>query len=719
MIGQTLSHYKIVAKLGAGGMGEVYRAEDTDLGREVAIKLLPEEVASDPAWLERFEREAKAVASINHPNIITIYSIEQFEGTRFFSMELVEGKTLARSIPSTGLPLDSFWDIAIPLVDAIAASHEMGVTHRDLKPGNVMIGKNDRVKVLDFGIAKLEKQAALSFDSGDVTWAVTETGVIMGTMPYMSPEQVQGRSIDSRSDVFSLGVMLYEMITGGRPFSSETSADLISSILRDDPPPPSQRRTDLPLGLDSVVLKCLEKDPDNRYRSGGDLREDLENARKGQLPVDDATLAAAPSIAVLPFTDMSLERDQEYFCEGMADEIINAFTGIEGLRVASRTSSFRFRDTDADIQSIGKQLHVGTVLEGSVRKAGTKLRVTAQLTNINDGYHVWSRRFDRELEDVFAIQDEIAQNIVEALRVELSVREQRLFERSATSDVEAYDFFLRGRKFFYEGTGKGIELAREMFSRAARRDPNYALAYAGLANCHSYLFMYFDKTPANRAGAIEASRKAIDLGEGFADVHAARGLALSLDQQYDEAGRELEVALKLNPRLFEAHYFYGRVSREQGKLEKAAQLFEQASQVRPEDYQSLVFLAAAYSDLGRPSQADDARVRALNAIERHLESNPDDARALYMGGSMLIQLGDEERGLAWARRALDLDPYDPRVLYNLACIYCKADRKDEALDHFVRAVEAGYASREWIENDSDLDPIRDHPSFQAALAKLS
>ena len=717
MIGHTLGHYKILEKLGAGGMGEVYRAEDTKLGREVAIKVLPKEVASDPSWLQRFEREARSVASLNHPNIITIHSIEEVEGIRFFSMELVGGRTLAQTIPITGMPIDSFWEIAIPLVEALAAAHDMGVTHRDLKPGNVMVTDNGRVKVLDFGIAKIAAEIGSPIETNESTWAMTRPGIIMGTLPYMSPEQVQGRTVDSRSDVFSLGVLLHEMLTGERPFQGETSADLISGILRDVPQPPSRLRPGVPRGLDPVVLRCLEKGPDRRYRSARELREGLEIVNKQQIALESAT--ATPSIAVLPFADMSLEKDQDYFCEGMADEIINAFTGIEGLRVASRTSSFRFKDLGADIQSIGEQLHVGTVLEGSVRKAGTRLRVTAQLTNISDGYNLWSRRYDRELEDVFAIQDEIAQSIVDALRIELSAGEQRAFDRSATADIEAYDFHLRGRKFFYEGTRKGIELAREMFSRAARRDPSYALSFAGLANCHSYLFMYFDKTPANKEEAVKASQKAVKLGEGFADTHAARGLALSLDQQYEEAGGEFETALQLNPRLFEAYYFYARVCREQGRLEKAAHLFEEASRVRPEDYQALVFLASAYRDLDRPQEHHDTLQRARAAVKRHLDANPDDARAHYLGAAILVDLGEEEEGLEWGKRALDLDPEDPRVLYNLACLHCEAERYEEAVDYFERAIEAGYASREWIDKDSDLDPIRDHPRFQAALAKLA
>ncbi len=716
MIGKTLAHFKITAKLGEGGMGEVYRAEDTKLGRDVAIKVLAEEVASDPNWLQRFEREARSLASLNHPNIITIHSIEEVEGIRFFSMELVEGTTLAQDIPTTGIPIETFWEIAVPLVEALAAAHDAGVTHRDLKPGNVMLTNDGRVKVLDFGIAKLAAEKGSQVDTKESTWALTRPGIFIGTIAYASPEQVQGRTVDTRSDVFSMGALLHEMLTGERPFQGETSADLISSILRDVPQPPSRLRPRVTRGLDAVVQRCLEKDPDRRYRSARELRRGLEIASQQQMPVEGEMTPT--SIAVLPFADMSLEKDQDYFCEGMADEIINAFTKIEGLRVASRTSSFRFKDLAADIQAIGEKLHVDTVLEGSVRKADTRLRVTAQLTKVSDGFNLWSRRYDRELEDVFAIQDQIAQSIVDALKIELSAGDHRAFERSSTTDMVAYDFYLRGRKFFYEGTRKGIELAREMFSRAARRDASYALAFAGLANCHSYLFMYFDRTPSNKEEAVRASEKAVESGKDSADAHAARGLALSLDQQYEAASCEFETALQLDPRLFEAYYFYGRVSREQGSLEKAVPLFEQASRVRPEDYQSLAFLSAAYRDLDRPLERDQTLQRARNAVERHLDANPNDARALYLGAGVLVDLGKADEALEWARRAFSLDPEDPRLLYNLACLHCETKRLEEALDYFERALQAGYASREWIDKDSDLDPIRDHPRFQAALERL-
>lgn len=715
--GDRLGRYEIVEAVGAGGMGEVYRARDTELERDVAIKVMPEEVASDPSWLERFEREARSIASLNHPNIITIHSIEEEGGIRFFLMELVEGRTLAEIIPRNGMTTDVFWGIAIPLVEALAAAHDMGVTHRDLKPGNVMVSDSGRVKVLDFGIAKIAAEAGPPADTNEPTWGITRPGTIMGTIPYMSPEQVQGRTTDSRSDVFSLGVLLHEMLTGERPFQGENSADLISSILRDIPRSPSGVCPRVPRGLDQIVQRCLKKDPDHRYRSARELYEQLEIVKRARTVVENET--TLPSIAVLPFADMSLDKDQDYFCEGMADEIITALTGIEGLRVASRTSSFRFKDSGLDIQSIGEQLHVGTVLEGGVRKAGARLRVTAQLTNVSDGYNVWSRRYDRDLEDVFAIQDEIAQSIVDALKIELTAGEQCATERSATADIEAYDFFLRGRKFFYEGTRTGIELAREMFSRAARRDASYSLAFAGLADCHSYLFMYFDRIPANKEAAVEASQRAVELGEDFADTHAARGLALSLDQQYEEASREFETALQLNSRLFEAYYFYARVCREQGEHEKSAHLFEEASRVRPEDYQALVHLGQAYRDLDRPQERQDTLQRARAAVKRHVDANPDDARAHYLGAGVFFDLGDEEEGLEWGKRALALDPEDPRVLYNLACLHCRNKRGEEAVDYFERAIEAGYASREWIGKDSDLDPIRDHPRFQAALAKLA
>ena len=713
MIGQTLSHYTILEKLGEGGMGTVYLAEDQTLGRKVALKVLPAEMAADPDRLQRFQREAKTVAALNHPAIVTLYSVENVDNTHFITMEVVEGKSLESMIHPGGLSLDRLFDIAVPLASALAAAHRQHITHRDLKPPNIMLTKDGRVKVLDFGLAKLHASGAPGEALDAATLALTQDGMVMGTMPYMSPEQAQSKSVDHRTDIFSLGIVLYELATGRRPFLGETPADLISSILRDAPPSVTTINVDLPNHLGRIISRCLEKTPDRRYQTALDLRNELEQLQK---EVSESGAGSMPSIAVLPFADMSQEKDQAYFCEGIAEELINGLGRIQNLRVASRTSAFKFRGSDTDIREIGRQLGVSTVLEGSVRKAGDRVRITAQLINVTDGYRLWSDRFDREMKDVFAIQDEISESIVEALRVTLSPKERRAIQNVATRDVEAYDYYLKGRKYFYEMSRKSFEYARQMYSKAIEIDPLYALAYAGIADCCSFLFMYADSTDANRSLADQSSKKAVELDPELAEAHASRGLALSMNKKYDDAERHFESAIRHNSKLFEAHYFYARACLAQGKLAKAAQLFERAGEVRPEDYQAPLLLRQVLIGMGASrEETDKALDRALTVVKSHIELNPDDARAHYMGASVLIELGRVEDGLGWAQRALEIDPDEPAVLYNVACCYSLAEKGDEAIDYLEKAVSEGFGYREWLEHDSDWDGIREHPRFKALL----
>jgi adenylate cyclase len=432
----------------------------------------------------------------------------------------------------------------------------------------------------------------------------------------------------------------------------------------------------------------------------------------------EVKLPGKPSIAVLPFLNMSADKEQEYFCDGIAEDILNDLTRLEDLHVVARTSSFAFKDKKKDIREIGMKLEADTIVEGSVRKAGNRLRITAQLINVADGYHLWSERYDRELEDVFAIQEEIAKNIVRALKIKLSKREKRALGKVKTQDVQAYEFYLRGREFFHQGTRKNIKHASGLFTQAIKKDLDYALAYAGLADCHSFLLMYDEKKQEDIEKSLAASKRAIELDPELAEAHAARGLAVSLSMQYDEAEKEFERAIKLNPKLYEAYYFYARACRLQGNMEKAALLFEKAGEVRPEDYQATVFLAAAYEELNLPSEAKTATHRAMVLIEKHLLLNPDDARALSLGGTILIRLSEMEKAIDWGKRAQAIDPDEPPVWYNMACICSLAGKIEQALDCFETAIQLGFASLEWAENDIDLDPIRDQPRFQKALKKL-
>jgi non-specific serine/threonine protein kinase len=711
MIGRTISHYRITKKLGEGGMGEVYLAEDTKLNRRVALKFLPIRLASDEELRVRFKREAQAAATLNHPNIITVYEVSEHENRPYMAMEYVEGESLKGLIATKELSIGEVLAVALQISDGLAAAHQAGIVHRDIKPQNILMGKDGRVRICDFGLAKAKR---------DVT--LTQAGSTLGTIAYMSPEQARGKETDHRSDLFSFGVMLYEMVTGRLPFKGEHEAAVINSVVNDTPEPLARYKSGMPEELQKIVSKAMEKNLQTRYQHvdelGADLRKLGTELDMGVTKAPESATKPTPSIAVLPFRDMSAQKDQEYFCEGMAEELINAFVKVEGLRVVARTSSFSFRGKEIDIRDIGKKLNVGTILEGSVRKAGNRLRITAQLVKVADGCHVWSEKYDRDLEDIFSIQDEIAQSIVQALKVELSAKEKRALKKTATDDVEAYDFYLRGRKFFYQARRKSIEFAREMFSRAIRKDPGYSLAHAGIADCCSWLFLYGERNKVNVEQAFAASQRALELDSELAEAHSARGLAVMLRKKYDESEREFEIAIRLNPKLFEAYYFFARTCFVQGKLEKAARLFEQACLVSPDDYQAPFILANTYKGLNLAAKVEVAYRRGLEIVERQMELNPDDSRAINLGAIGLIELGEREKAFDWCHRALSIDPEDPVIFYNIACVYLLAGKVEEAINYFERTIETGYAHKEWIENDSYLDSIRSHPRFQALLKKL-
>jgi TolB-like protein/cytochrome c-type biogenesis protein CcmH/NrfG len=610
---------------------------------------------------------------------------------------------------------------ALRLARAMAAAldyaHRHQVVHRDIKPENVMLHDGEAM-VADFGIAK-----ALSAAS-DVS--LTQTGTAMGTAAYMSPEQAMGEpEIDGRTDIYSLGCVLYEMLAGHAPFTGTTAQAIIARSITEPAPSLRSARPAVPEWVEQAVRKAMEKNPAERYATAAQFAQALGSVGLASTPPGTtrasitADAAAVPkSIAVLPFVNMSADPENEYFTDGMAEEIINALTKIQRLRVAARTSSFAFKGKNADVRTIGEQLNVSAVLEGSVRKAGSRLRVVAQLVNVTDGYHLWSERYDREMEDVFAIQDEIAASIVRALRVVLSDQEKRAIENVPRADVEAYDYYLRGRQFHHQFRRSGIQFARRMFERALDIDPNYAPAHAGAADCCSFLYMYWDASKANIESAESYSRKALELGPDVAEAHASRGLALTLTKAYDQAQAEFQMAIRLNPQLFEAHYFYARALFQQGKFADTVRQYEEASRVRPEDYQALFLVQTSLRRLGRVADAEASLRRGLEVAGKHLELNPDDARALYLGAGASMMLGDRARALDWASRALALDSEDSGVLYNVACVYALGGKQDDALSALEKAVQNGFGHREWLENDTDLDSLRETPRFRTLLQRM-
>lgn len=704
--------YTIDREVGRGGMATVFLAHDLKHDRRVALKVLHPELAAS-LGPERFLREIKVAARLNHPHIVPLHDSGQAGELLYYVMPFVEGESLRqRLVRDKQLALDDALEIARDIAAALDYAHRQGVVHRDIKPENVMMHEGEAL-VTDFGIAKAVTAAANE--------NLTQTGSAVGTPAYMSPEQAAGEAeLDGRSDVYSLGCMVYEMLAGSAPFTGPTAQAIISKRFTEAAPSLRATRAAIPETVDTAVTRSLARIPGDRFATAAQFGHALL-LHSGSTPPGHAATAVTPqavkSIAVLPFSDMSPQKDQDYFCEGIAEEIINALSKIDALQVASRTSTFAFKGKSEDVGEIGKKLKVATVLEGSVRKAANKLRVTAQLVNVANGYQLWSGRYDRELEDVFAIQDEIAENIVKALRVVLSEDEKRALEKP-TANVQAYDYYLRGRQFLHQFRRTGTQFARRMFERAMEIDPNYAIAYAGASDCCSFLYMYWDGSRANLEGADSYSKKALELAPEVAEAHASRGLAVSLSKRYEEAEREFETAIRLNPKLFEAHYLFGRALFQQGKYAEAVKEYQEASRVRPEDYQTVLLVVTSLRSLGRLEEADAALRNGIRMTEKHVELNPDDVRALYLGAGALIQVGERDKALEWARRAVGLDPEDSAVLYNVACVYALGRQTDDAFVCLDKAVQNGFGHRAWLENDSDFDSIRADPRFAALLEKL-
>ncbi len=528
--GTKLGPYEILERIGAGGMGEVWKARDTRLGRVVAIKKVKEQHS------ERFKQEARSVAALNHPNICQLFDI----GSDYLVLEYVEGKPL-----SSPLPEKEAVRLAIQIAGALEEAHQHGIIHRDLKPSNIMVTDKGSVKLLDFGLAKLYEQSA---GESTAEFPPTQTGAVLGTVAYMSPEQAQGRPADARSDIFSFGLVLYEMLSGKKAFTGDSTPAIMAALLRDDPPPLQASPA-----LEKIVRRYLAKQPSGRYQAVSEIKSALE-----QISIEKPAAAAAepqPSIAVLPFVNMSGDKEQEYFSDGLTEEIINELTQIPGLLVIARTSAFAFKGKQEDITRIAEALRVNTILEGSVRKAGNRIRITAQLIDASRGSHLWSERYDREMRDVFDIQDEISRAIADKLRIRLSPKTQSA--KRPTENLEAYNLCLKGRHSFYRSTPESLSRSREYFEQAIAIDPNYALAWYGIAKY--YWFLGFAGMMPTRAASVECSRaasKALQLDETLAEAHAMLGMLRAAEFRWNEAENEFLRALELNPNSGEAWLNY-------------------------------------------------------------------------------------------------------------------------------------------------------------------
>jgi serine/threonine protein kinase/tetratricopeptide (TPR) repeat protein len=729
--GATVGPYVIEGPLGAGGMGEVYRACDPRLGRDVAVKILISRLAPDPERISRFERESRAAAALAHPNILVVFDVGRHEGLPYLVTELLVGESVRERLRQGPLSEPEVLRLGAQLVRGVAAAHALTIVHRDLKPENLFLTKDGALKILDFGLAKLLDGGVGGIELDATTLDASEPGQLLGTPAYMAPEQLRGEEADERTDLFAIGTVLFEMATGVHPFRRKTGPETTGAVLHESPSPPPHG-TRISPHLERLLLRCLEKDPEKRFQSATDLLfavealADERPATRGGERISsrgDETLLSlggpqrAASVAVLPFVDMSPTRDQDYLCEGIAEEVINALTHLSDLRVAARSSSFQFRGQAVDLAEVASKLSVSSVLEGSVRKLGNRLRVNVQLIDAGNGYHLWSERFDREIEDVFAIEDEIAESVATALRGVLSPLERRALQRPEGA-VEAYEYVLRGRVLANRADRPSMSLACGMYEKAIEIDPGYAPAWASLAAVFSWRYEWFGGGQAELERADDASRHALELAPDLGEAHAARGSVLSLLHRYPEAEEEYIQALRLNPNSFEAYYLYGRMCFAWGKIERSAEMFRRAAAVQRDDFQSPILLGQSLRMLGRKEEAAEATRQGIRRAERRLAIDPIDARALSLGANALADEGRTEEALAQMARALEIHPDEQGVLINAACLYAHLGKVDEAIGILEDCFAKGFGKRDWIENDPDYDNLRANPRFQALLDRL-
>ena len=631
VIGENLSRYTILEKLGQGGMGCVYKARDKQLGRYVALKVLSGELVDNSEWKRRLLREAQAASALNHPNIVTIYEISSANDTQFIAMEFVPGVTLDQQIASPSLDCSEALNYAIQMADALSAAHAAGIIHRDLKPSNIMLTAAGQVKLLDFGLAKVGVgQTGEDFADTrtlEMEQAVlTHSGILLGTVGYMSPEQAEGKALDGRSDMFSFGTVLYEMVSGRRAFEGSSVISTLSSILRDEPVP-LHRIAGVPHNLEKIIMRCLRKEPGRRFLNMGEVKRALEEVRSGRFLISNYAThgdlkqgSSAPSIAVLPFRNFSSDKENEYFGDGLAEEIINVLSRIEGLRVVARTSAFAFRGKEEDIRVIGEELNVETILEGSVRRSGNRVRVTAQLINIGDGFHIWSDQYEREMSDVFAIQDDISQAIAEQMRVHLVNPRSHKPAKRNVDNVEVYDLYLRGQYYAHRYTPEALKLAKELFERALALDPGYVRAYVGLSYFYG-VSGWFGVSPPREVLPIakRLAQRALDLDATLAQAHMLMAMGLALyDLNWDEAESEFRRAMEIDPVCTDvADNYCVHFLIPTGRLEEALATVEQALERDPLSAQLHMHRAGTLLMQRRNDEAIEGYRKALDIEPTH------------------------------------------------------------------------------------------------------